>query len=359
MNYRNLIRDLINAKGAPGFEDEVLEVLEAYKNSYTMQSDNLKNAYYNLDQIDPSKPTLMLDSHTDEVAFMVKAIDERGLIHLQALGGWLPEHVSAQHYLVRNTEGIYYPGISTSKPIHFMSPEERAKKVTLADLKIDLGASSRKEVIEDFKIAVGQPIVPATEFHINERNQVMFGKGFDNRIGVAVSVAIMHEMKDYIHDLPYNLVAAFASQEEVGMRGAVITSKRVNPQMALVFEGTPSDDFTADEYTEQARLGQGPQLRYRDNSYIANEWMLSRFNKIAKENKLPLQHAVREGGSTNAGAIHLSNLGLPVATLGTPTRYAHTNYCFCSYKDFEDTVKISLAFIKSLGLEDFNQFQLQ
>ncbi|MCR8968874.1 M42 family metallopeptidase [Facklamia sp. 7083-14-GEN3] len=359
MNYQQLIHDLVNAKGAPGFEDEVLEVLYNYKGSYTMQSDNLKNAYYNLDQLDPHKPTLMLDSHTDEVAFMVKAIDERGLIHIQALGGWLAEHVSAQHYLVRDRLGNYHPGISTSKPIHFMTAEERAKKITLADLKIDVGASSRQEVIEDFKITIGQPIVPATEFAFNERNQVMFGKGFDNRIGVAVSVAIMNEMQDYLKDLPFNLVAAFAAQEEVGMRGAVVTSKRVNPQMALVFEGTPSDDFTADQYLEQARLGRGPQLRYRDNSYIANEWMLKRFNQLASENNLPLQHAVREGGSTNAGSIHLSNQGVPVATLGTPTRYAHTNYCFCSYKDFENTVKLSLAFIKNLTAENFKQFELK
>ncbi|MGF3066220.1 M42 family metallopeptidase [Facklamia sp. P12945] len=359
MNYQHLIRDLVNAKGAPGFEDEVLEVLNKYKGAYSLQIDNLKNAYYNLDQLDPLKPTLMLDSHTDEVAFMVKAIDKSGLIHLQPLGGWLAEHVSAQHYLVRDSQGHYHPGISTSKPIHFMTAEERAKKITLFDLKIDVGASSRQEVIEDFKITIGQPIVPATKFAFNERNQVMFGKGFDNRIGVAVSVAIMNEMKDHLKDLPFNLVAAFAAQEEVGMRGAVITSKRVNPQMALVFEGTPSDDFTADEYLEQARLGMGPQLRYRDNSYIANEWLLNRIQQLATEKNIPLQHAVREGGSTNAGSIHLSNKGVPVATLGTPTRYAHTNYCFCSYKDFENTVDLSLAFVKNLTAEDFNHFELK
>lgn len=359
MDYLKLIEDLTNAKGAPGFEDQVIDVLRNYGNSFTVQVDNLKNAYYNLDQIDVNKPTVMLDSHTDEVAFMVKAIDDRGLIEIQALGGWLADHVVAQIYYVRDMEGNYHKGISTSKPIHFMTAEEREKKLSLTDLKIDLGAKSRQEVIEDFKIQVGQPIVPATKFSYNDRNHVMLAKAFDNRIGVAMAVAVMNELKDHIKTLPFNLVSAFAAQEEVGLRGAVVTSNRVKPNLAFVFEGTPSDDFTGDSYTEQARLGFGPQLRYRDNSYIANEWLLKRINQVAKENNLPLQHAVREGGGTNAGSIHLSNLGVPVATIGTPSRYAHTNYCFASYDDFQVGVQLVVAVLKSLTAEDLQLFDLQ
>ncbi|MBG9979891.1 M42 family peptidase [Facklamia sp. DSM 111018] len=359
MKYLNLIEDLTNAKGAPGFEDDVIKVITQYKNNYQLQVDHLKNAYLNLDQIDSTKPTLMLDSHTDEVAFMVKAIDSRGLILIQPLGGWLPTHISAQHYLVRDSEGDYHHGICTSKPIHFMTAEERQKPLTIQDLKIDIGACSREEVIQEFKIEVGQPIIPATQFIYHSKNQTMLAKAFDNRIGVAVSLAVMNELADKIQDLPYNLVAAFAAQEEVGLRGAKVTSQLVKPNLAIVFEGTPSDDFTGDEFTEQARMNMGPQLRYLDNSYIANEWLLKRFKLLASKHEIPLQHAVREGGSTNAGSIHLSNLGVPTATLGTPTRYAHTNLSFCSYRDFQNTVKLAKVFLESLSEEDFNDFKVK
>lgn len=359
MEYLKLIEDLTNAEGAPGFEDKVIEVLATYKGDYDFQVDNLKNAYLNIGTIDPNKPTIMLDSHTDEVAFMVKAIDDRGLLLIQPLGGWIPAHISAQIFKVRNSQGHYYPAVCTSKPIHFMTEAERHKELTFEDLKMDVGAKSRQEVIDRFKITVGQPIVPATQFSYNEDNQVMLAKAFDNRIGCAVAMAVMDQLKDQVEDLPFNLVAAFAAQEEVGLRGAVVTSKRVQPTMALVFEGTPADDFTSDEYQEQGRLGYGPQLRHRDNSYIANEWLLDRITQIADQEGINLQHAVRQGGGTNAGSIHLSELGVPVATLGTPSRYAHTNYCYCSYEDFKACVALTVAFLKALSAEDLAQFDLQ
>lgn len=359
MKYIDLIRDLTNAKGAPGFEDEVLAVLNEYKGNYDFKVDNLKNGYYNLNKHYDSKPTVMLDSHTDEVALMVRGIDDNGLLLIQPLGGWMPAHISGQHYLVRNSQGQYYSGISTSKPIHFLTEAERAKTLTIDDLKIDVGAQNRDQVINDFQITVGQPIVPATQFEVNEENQVMLAKAFDNRIGVAVAVAVMAELQEELGDLPFNLVSAFAAQEEVGIRGATITAKRVQPDLAIVFEGTPSDDFTAGATLEQAKLGHGPQLRYRDSSYVAHEGMLKWFSEAAATHDIPMQHAVRVGGGTNAGTIHLQNLGIPCATIGTPSRYVHTNVGYASYQDFENAVKLTIAFLKGLTAEDFQSLQLQ
>lgn len=359
MKYLDLIRDLTNAKGAPGFEEEVYKVLAQYKSHYSLSVDSFKNAYLNLQSLIPDKPTLMLDAHLDEVAFMVKAIDANGLIRIQALGGWMAEHVSAQHFKVRNREGQWYTGICCSKPVHFLTEAERKKTNKLEDLKIDLGAQSKEEVLEDFKITVGQPIVPATCFEYNETNQVMMAKAFDNRIGCAVATAVMLELEDEVDQLPFNLLVAYAAQEEVGLRGATLTARRVQPDMALVYEGTPSDDFTQGPDLEQGRLGYGPQLRCRDSSYIANEWMLDRLGQAADQAGIPIQHAVREGGSNNAGAIHLSGLGVPCAVLGVPSRYIHTNYAYASYQDFKATLDLSLHFIRTLTLEDFSDFDLK
>lgn len=358
MKYITLIEALTNAKGAPGFEDEVIDVLKEYKGSYTLQKDNLKNAYLNLDQKDSKLPTVMIDSHLDEVALMVRAIDDNGLLAIQTLGGWVPSTISAQQFLVRNREGDYLKGICITKPIHFMTQEERQKNIEIKDLKIDIGATSREEVIQDFKIEVGQPIVPATRFSYNEKNGVMLAKAFDNRIGAAVALAVMKELEEERESLPFNLVADFAAQEEVGLRGATVAAKRIQPDLAIVLEGTPSDDFTGPLSTLQARLGKGPQIRHRDSSYIANEELIAKFSQVAEKENIPVQHAVREGGGTNAGAIHLSHLGVPVATIGVPSRYVHTNASFCSYHDFEHTVHLLVSFLRNLKKEDFKEFEL-
>lgn len=359
MNFVNLIEALTNAKGAPGFEEEVITVVKNYKEDYSLQVDNLKNAYLNLTKVKPELPTVMIDSHLDEVSLMVRAIDDDGLLAIQPLGGWVPTNIAAQQFLVRNEVGEYIKGICSTKPIHFMSEKERQKNVAMEDLKIDIGATSREEVINDFNIVVGQPIVPATTFSYNEKNGTMLGKAFDNRIGVSVAIAVMHEMRNEIEELPFNLVAAFAAQEEVGLRGATVTAKRVQPDVAIVMEGTPSDDFTGSKSMLQARLGSGPQIRHRDSSYIANEQLIDLLSQVAEEESIPVQHAVRVGGGTNAGAIHLSNLGVPVATIGVPSRYVHTNASFCSYHDFEKAVQLVVHFLRKLKPEDFTQFELQ
>lgn len=357
MKYLRLIQDLSNANGAPGFEDEVLAVIRAYKGDLTFQVDNLKNAYLNLDKQNPDKPTIMIDSHLDEVGFMVQSIEDSGLIRILPLGGWVASHVCAQQFLVRNADSKYIKGIITTKPIHFMSAAEKSKPIEMADLKLDIGAISKTQVINDFKIRVGQPIVPATKFSHNKINGTMLGKAFDNRIGIAVALAIFNELSNSeIAGLPYNLIATFSAQEEVGLRGVKVAAKRVQPTIAIVLEATPSDDFTGISEAQQGKLGFGPQLRYRDSSYIANEKLISIFTNVAEINNIRIQHAVREGGGTNAGAIHLANLGVPAATIGVPNRYAHTNATFSSYSDFAAAVKLVVAFLREIGVEDLAEF---
>jgi putative aminopeptidase FrvX len=360
MKYIQLLEDLSNAYGAPGFEDDVVAVVKANKGDFTLQEDAMKNLYLNFADLDPNKPTIMLDSHMDEVGFMVQAIDENGLLLMQALGGWTAASAQSQAFMVRTKDHSYVPAIATSKPIHFMSAAERQKPIALEDLKLDIGATSRDEVINDFGIEVGQPVVPATKFQVNERNGMMIGKAFDNRLGVAATLAVFNELgPDAVKALPFNLVGAFATQEEVGLRGAKVTSNRVNPQAAIVFEGTPSDDYAKSATLGQGRVKQGPQLRYRDSTYIASDHFNAMIVAAGEKAGIHIQKAVRDGGGTNAGSIHTAHNGVPVATLGMPTRYAHTHYLISAYQDFQDTVDLTVAFLKDLTAEDLAFTDLQ
>ncbi|MER1952573.1 MAG: M20/M25/M40 family metallo-hydrolase [Aerococcus urinaeequi] len=361
MKYIKLLEDVSNAYGAPGYEDQVIDVVKANKGDFSLQADAMKNLYMNFTDMDPNKPTIMLDSHMDEVGFMVQAIDENGLLLMQALGGWTAASAQSQLFMVRtNDNESYVPAVATSKPIHFMTAEEKAKPVALTDLKLDVGATSREEVINDFGITVGQPVVPATKFQVNEKNGMMIGKAFDNRLGVAATIAVFNELGlEGVKNLPFNLVGAFATQEEVGLRGAKVTTNRIDPQVAIVFEGTPSDDYAKSATLGQGRVKQGPQLRYRDSTYIASDHLNGLFLKASEDAGITIQQAVRDGGGTNAGSIHTANNGVSVITLGMPTRYAHTHYLISAYQDFQDTVDVTVAFLKGLTAEDLAFTSLQ
>lgn len=351
-----VIRDLSNAYGAPGFEELVIKEVIKHKGNLTARIDNLKNCYLSYTEIDENKPTVMLDAHLDEVGFMVSSIDENGLLNLQPLGGWLPYNVAAQLFVVRNADGEYIKGVVSSKPPHFMTDAERKKPLEMDDLKIDVGATSREEVLNEFKVYIGAPIVPFVEFDYNERNGTMLGKAFDNRLGCAAVIEILKELSKE-ENLPVNVVGALAAQEEVGLRGATITSRRVKPDIAIVFEGSPSDDHTKSAALAQCRMGYGPQIRHRDSSYIANDRLLELASEVAEKQNLPVQHAVREGGGTNAGAIHLSNLGVPCLTLGVPSRYAHTHHLYASYEDFQRTIRLAVEVVKKIDAAYIEGFE--
>lgn len=68
--------------------------------------------------------------------------------------------------------------------------------------------------------------------------------------------------------LAVDVVGAFASQEEVGMRGATVTAQQVKPDLAIVFEGSPADDFYYRTGVAQGCLKKGVQIRHMDNSYV-------------------------------------------------------------------------------------------
>ncbi|MCT4566614.1 MAG: M20/M25/M40 family metallo-hydrolase [Maledivibacter sp.] len=354
MKPLEMIKDLSNCYGAPGFEDNVLEVVNNYKGDLSYKKDSMMNCYLNLDKRDSNKMTVMLDAHLDEVAFMVQSIDERGLLNILPLGGWIAHNIPAHLVMVKNAEGKYIKGIVTSKPPHFMTAAEKEKKIEITDLQIDVGATSREEVLNEFKINIAAPIVPFVEFEYNEKNQIMMGKAFDNRLGCAAVIEVLKRLEN--ENLPTNIVGALAAQEEVGTRGAVVTSNVVKPNIAIVFEGTPADDLYTNKYTMQSGLNCGPQIRHRDSQYVSHHRLITFAKEIAKKNNIICQDAVRVAGSTNAAKIHLSNEGVPTLVLGIPTRYVHTHHCYASYKDFENTVKLAVEIIKNLDNSIIDSF---
>ena len=70
--------------------------------------------------------------------------------------------------------------------------------------------------------------------------------------------------------LNVDVVGAFSTQEEVGLRGAKITSQRVKPALAICLEGTPADDTFMSKDEAQGALKKGVQIRFRDGSMVAH-----------------------------------------------------------------------------------------
>lgn len=344
------IMALSDANGVSGFEDEVVDVIRAHAgDGVSIEEDTLRNVYLTPKRAgSQSGPTVLLDAHSDEVGFIIQAIKTNGLMKFLPMGGWIPHNAAAQKVRVRNRDGRYISGIISSKPPHFMSEADRSKPIAFENLYIDIGAASAKEVQEVYKIHVGAPVVPDVTCTFDSDMGTFMGKAFDNRIGCA---CVLETLKQLPGDLSCTVVGAIAAQEEVGTRGAQVTARRVKPDIAIVFEGTPADDTFTPEDEAQSVLLKGPQIRHVDKSMITHPRFARFACDVAESMGIPFQEAVRSGGGTNGAPIHLSNQGIPTIVIGTPVRYIHTHNCICKLQDFENAIKWALEIVKRIDAD--------
>jgi putative aminopeptidase FrvX len=349
-----MIAEISDTKGVSGFEDEVVTLLRKYcEDLGTINEDKLRNLYVDYVKNTGDRPVVLLDAHSDEVGFMVQAVKPCGTLQVVPIGSLVAHNMAAQKVWVRNMEGEYLPGVTEVLPPEYRSEAEKNEPLAVKQISVDIGAVSLEEALTDFKIRIGEPIVPCAKFEYNEKQDIMFGKAFDCRIGCAAVISTLKSIKDL--DLKIDIIAAFSSQEEVGTRGAAVTSREIKPDIAIVFEGSPADDTYLNPYEAQTALKKGPMLRHIDSKMITNPRYQRHALSVAAGKQIPVQEAVRSAGATNSATIHLNNEGIPTIVLGIPVRYTHTSYGLASYSDYENSVKLACEILKSLDAEMINR----
>jgi len=350
-----LIENLSNAKGAPGFEDEVLVVArEAMKDYARIEEDKMRNIYFYRNQNTGDKPVVMLDAHSDEVAFMVQAIKPDGTLRVLNLGRWTWNTLPSAKMKVRNADGEWISAIFVNRPGHFRSKSDSDASMDVSDLTLDVGARSLEEAKNVFKIRIGEPIVPATIFEYDEKNDLLFGKAFDCRIGCAAVLETMKRLAK--EDLDVDIVGVFSVQEELGERGCKVSVNHVKPDVALCYEGCPADDTFSESYMVQTALKKGPMFRHMDVSVICSPRLQRFCLDVAEKNHMLVQESVRAGGGNDAAVTSLAQGGIPSICVGIPVRYIHSMNCLSSYLDFESTVELMVKIVKSLNKEVIDRF---
>ena len=350
-----MIAAISNANGVSGFEDDVVAAILPYAEQVgETKVDRMRNVFIRRKENTGSRPVVQLDAHSDEVGFMVQAICPNGTLRIIPIGGWVSHNIPAHKVWVRNRYGKYIPGLTASKPPHFMTEQERKAPLDIKDITVDVGAVSREEAIEVYGIRIGEPVAPDVTFTYAEDTDLMVGKSFDCRLGCAAILKTMHELAG--QELAVDIVGACASQEEVGVRGATVTAQVIQPDLAIVFEGCPADDTCVEPYMVQTAIKRGPMLRHIDARMITNPRYQRYALDLAEKLGIPVQDAVRAAGSTNGAAIHLTGRGVPVIVIGVPVRYAHTHYGVSAYADFDSAVKLACEILKRADADLIESF---
>ncbi len=349
-----MFRELTEASGVSGFEDEVRSIIKKYLPSDIEIRYDKTGSLLVVKPGCEKNPVIMLSAHMDEVGFMVSSISPEGYIHFAPLGMWWPHVMLAQRVFIQTKKGKI-PGFIGAKPPHLLAAEDQNKMQDINDMFIDVGAENAQDAVENFGIHPGCPVVPDAEFKLLHNKDYMIAKAWDNRIGCALYLDLLRSLKDVDH--PNTLVFAFTTQEEVGLRGAETAAAAVHPDACVVFDGCIANDFPGLTKNEpRVALGEGPNLIVMDRSHIPNHRMRDFAFQVAAEESIPLQPAMLMGAGTDTGKITLHDQGVPCIALGVPRRYTHSHSSIVHYQDYENAFLLHMTLLQRLDRSTVDSF---
>lgn len=333
-----LLARLTEVCGAPGQEGEVRDLIRTEIAPYAdeIKTDALGNLLAIKNSAAPG-PKVMLAAHMDEVALMIVGIEGNGYLKFRPIGGVDPRVLVAKTVIVGSKK---VTGVIGSKPIHLQRPEERQRALTIQELLIDIGAKNKEEA--ESLVKLGDIAYFTTKYEEFGQNKVK-AKALDDRVGCALAIRLFQE------EVAFPLIAAFTVQEEVGLRGAGVAAYQIEPDIALVLEGTTASDVPeTKEHKHATSVGKGAAITVMDRATIPHPPLVRELFELAAKKSIPVQVRRANTGGTDAGRIQLTKEGAKVATIAVPCRYIHSPVSVMSKEDFEGVYQLVKSYLQRL-----------
>jgi endoglucanase len=290
------------------------------------------------------KARVLVDAHIDEVGLMISEIDSSGLLKFETVGG-IDDRTLLGKVVEVGPKRI--TGVIGARPIHLLKGNQRNSVVKTDTMRIDIGAASKSAA--ENKVKIGDTATFVTSYE--EIGSTAVGKAFDDRAGCAALIEILRG-----EPYPFDLIAAFTVQEEVGLRGAQVAAYGVRPDAALVLECTPAYDLPGIiDRSPNVALAKGPAIYVMDRVTIQDPRLVKHIMHTAEAEGIPFQIRQPGGGGTNTAAIQAVHGGVPAATIAVPGRHAHTPCMMISLDDYRHYVKLTDATLRALDPHSFNQ----
>lgn len=347
--------DLLSTPSPTGFEHRGQRKWTAYARQFadSVDSDAYGSAWATLEG-DANGRRIMLESHADEIGYMVRHVSPDGFIYVDRIGGSDVATARGRRVDILGDKGTVR-GIIGNIAIHIRDRnDEKVPKVH--QLAIDIGASSAKEVAKA-GIRVGHPAVYADGVEELGTNKLC-GRALDNRVGGFIIAEVTARLSKRKSRLPSTVYAVNAVQEEIGGNGAMMISNRLKPDVAIVLDVTHATDTPqVDEKQHGAVvLGGGPTLTHGGANHVE---VVKRLIEVAEKRGIAVQHeASSRSTGTDTDVIFKQQSGIPSALVSLPLRYMHSVVEMAHLDDVESTIQLLVAFAESVKTKDMFRVRL-
>ena len=129
-NTERLLKELTEAHGVPGYEEEIRSLVRNYLEPLgVIEEDRIGSLVCRQGE---TGPRVMLAAHMDEIGFMVHHITEKGFLKFVPLGGWWDQVLLGQRVVVKTHKGDVV-GVIGAKPPHLLPSDERKKVASIKE----------------------------------------------------------------------------------------------------------------------------------------------------------------------------------------------------------------------------------
>ena len=330
MRDEKLLEALTQIWGVSGYERDVRKFIE--KEVKPCADEMWTDAVGNLIVLKkgtqgPGSRKIMYCAHTDQIGFMVKNIEENGLIRICNMGwNWAGSAYNERVIFRNGTVGV----------VGCYGPIEEAKN-QIEKLFVDIGSSGREETME---------LVKPGDCCTYEGKYVHLASGklcsvaLDDRLGC---YQLIEALKENPGTYPNDCYYCFVVQEEVGTRGSKVAAQQILPDIGIAVDITPAHDYPND-LTGSNKIGGGIGIKICDPSVIADEMVVSVMEKLCAEKSIPYQREVIDRGGTDASSMNLTGAGARTGGICVATRYPHSQSCVVDAGDIEAGIDLMNAF---------------
>lgn len=336
--------ELLEAKSPSGSESQAQAVFDKYVQPAAdkYEKDTIGNRIGILNP--DSETSTLFAGHLDELGLQINYIDDNGFLYFQTLGGHDRIVISGRRVLIQTKNGII-KGVTGKRAVHLMDSKDREKVPQIHEMWIDIAAKDKEDA--QSRVQVGDVATYDHEFEIIH-GTVGAARAFDNKAGSYIVGETLIRLAKEKEKLQTKVVSVGNAQEEVGVRGAMISSYNARPTFAVAVDvGHATDHPDCDKRKfGEFKLGGGPIITRGPN---INPIVFQKLIDAAEANKIPyqLESDPRPTG-TDARAIQVAGPGVATGLIALPLRYMHTPSELVDLEDVENCIKLLVAFALDL-----------
>lgn len=340
----DFLKRLLMTPGTSGGEQAIQSVVREFALTFTTHVETDVHGNVAATVNPDGNPTILLDAHCDQIGLLVRHVDSSGFLRVNAVGGWDIQILLGQRVLVHTRSGSI-PGVVARKPIHLLDPDERKVVPKLKELMVDIGSESEAETRQ--LVRIGDFVTP--EPCLRElRNGRLSGVAMDDRAGLWVVLNALQRIA--ARNPSAKVVAVSSVQEEIGLRGAMTSSYKVQPHVAIAVDVTHATDCPGIDQNEFGRIeiGGGPVIVRGANT---NPHVFDLLTTLAESSAIPYQiNALGYPASNDGAAIQVSRGGCATGLVTIPNRYMHSPVELVAESDLEGAARLLTEFCLAIDV---------